>query len=144
MYDRESKRERFISGGLLTTSGPKVLVMAFDRLDRDLLEAIGAIEQRSIEAAHQAFVHAQDIISELRMMLDLNAWEHAVSLDAVYRFVWDLLVQANVRKSIPQAQQARRLLSELGAAFAQAAGQVATSQAADVTVSPERRLSLQA
>lgn len=144
MYDRVSKRDRFISGGLLTTSGPKVLVMAFERLDRDLLEAIAAIEQRNIEAAHLAFVHAQDIVTELRLMLDLNAWEHAGSIDAIYRFVWDRLVQANTRKSIAQAQQARRLLSELGAAFAQAAAQTAAAGAAGAPPSPERRLSLQA
>jgi flagellar protein FliS len=144
MYDRESKRDRFISGGLLTTSGPKVLVMAFERLDRDLLEAIGAIERRNVEAAHLAFVHAQDIISELRLMLDLNAWEHASAIDAIYLFVWDLLVQANVRKSIAQAQQARRLLSELGSAFAQAAAQPTVATAPEVPATTERRLSLQA
>lgn len=144
MYDRESKRERFISGGLLTTSGPKVLVMAFERIDRDLLEAIGAIERGAIETAHLAFVHAQDIISELRLMLDLNAWEHAGSIDAIYRFVWDLLVQANVRKSIAQAQQARQLLSELGSAFAQAAALAASASTPELPATPERRLSLQA
>lgn len=144
MYDRESKRERFVNGGLLTTSAPKVLVMAFERLDRDLLEAIGAIEKRDIEAAHLAFVHAQDIITELRLMIDVNAWEHARTIDEIYRFVWDLLVQANVRKSIEQANQARRLLAELGSAFAQAAAQVAAPTAPSVLATPERRLSLQA
>lgn len=144
MYDRESKRDRFISGGLLTTSGPKVLVMAFERLDRDLLEAIGAIEQRKFEVAHLALVHAQDIIIELRLMLDLDAWEHAPSIDAIYRFVLDLLVQANIGKSIAQAQQARRLLNELGSAFAQAAARPVVTSAPEVGTTTVRRLSLQA
>ena len=144
MYDRESKRDRFISGGLLTTSGPKVLVMAFERLDRDLLEAVGAIEQRRLEAAHLALVHAQDIIIELRLMLDFKAWEHAASIDAIYQFVLDLLVQANVRKSIEQTQQARRLLGELGSAFAQVAARPVVTSAPEASTTPERRLSLQA
>ena len=123
-------RERFTDGGLATASGPKVIVMCFERLDRDITGAIDAIEHRQIERAHELLLHAQDILLELRCMLDFDAWEHAGSLSSIYRFASDLLVTANVRKSKPEAEQARALLAELGNAFKQAAATVSAQSAA--------------
>ena len=123
-------RERFTDGGLATASGPKVIVMCFERLDRDITGAIDAIEHRQIERAHELLLHAQDILLELRCMLDFDAWEHAGSLSSIYRFASDLLVTANVRKSRSEAEQARALLAELGNAFKQAATSVSAQTVA--------------
>ncbi|MEX0846611.1 MAG: flagellar export chaperone FliS [Ilumatobacteraceae bacterium] len=121
MYQTTTPRERFADGGLSTASGPKIIVMCYERLDRDITGAIDAIEHRQIERAHDLLLHAQDILLELRCMLDFEAWEHSGSLSSIYRFASDLLVTANVRKSAREAEQARSLLAELAAAFKQAA-----------------------
>lgn len=149
MYQKDTIRERFSNGGLETASASRVLVMAFERLDRDLLEATTSIEAGKMETAHQALIHAQDLVSELRLMLDVDAWEHASSLASIYQFVWTMLVEANVQKSVPRINQARKLLGELGRAFTTAATQSASSAAAAmpstaVSEAPLRRLSLQA
>lgn len=134
MYQPTTPRERFTDGGLTTASGPKIIVMCFERLDRDITGAIDAIEHRQIERAHELLLHAQDILFELRCMIDFDAWEHAGSLSSIYRFASDLLVTANVKKSAREAEQARAMLAEIGAAFRQAAASVAITPA---TVAPQ-------
>jgi flagellar protein FliS len=121
MYPNQSLRGRFTQEGLTTASGPKIVVMCFDRIDRDLGEAISALDSRDTGRAHELLCHAQDIVHELLCMLDLDAWEHAASLSAIYRFTMTLLTRANVTKKSHDAITARRLLAELGDGFRQAA-----------------------
>jgi len=136
-------RERFTDGALSTASGPKVVGLAYDRMDRDLAGAIEALEAKDIAKSHELLVHAQDIVHELMCMLDMDAWEHAGSLAAIYRYVTELLTKANIGKIAGPAVEARRLLAELGDAFRQAATQVAVPT---FSVEPDqhRRLSVRA
>jgi flagellar secretion chaperone FliS len=117
----QSLRARFTDGGLETASPARVVVLAYDRLDRDLAGALVAIEARQIERSHELLVHAQDLVHELLCMLDLDAWEHAVQLASIYQYVIDLLTTANVRKRAKEINEARMLLAGLGDAFRQAA-----------------------
>ena len=137
MYQTTTQRERFTDGGLTTASGPKIIVMCYERLDRDITGAIDAIEHRQIERAHDLLLHAQDILLEMRCMMDFDAWEHAGSLSSIYRFASDLLVTANVKKSAREAEQARAMLAELGAAFKQAAASAVSAPATPAAVVPQ-------
>jgi flagellar protein FliS len=114
---QQSLRARFTDGGLATASGPKVIQLCYDRLDRDIDAAVHAMDRRDIGTAHETLCHAQDIVHELLCMLDLDRWEHAASLASIYRYVLELLTQANVKKNPMPAREARHLLSELGEAF---------------------------
>ena len=121
MYPNQQLRGRFTQEGLTTASGPRIVVMCFDRLDRDLGEAIAALADRDPSRSHDLLCHAQDIVHELLCMLDLDAWEHASGLSAIYTYVNDLLMRANIAKQPDGVVEARRLLAELGDAFRQAA-----------------------
>ena len=114
---QQSLRARFTNGGLETASGPKVIQLCYERLDRDLDAALIAIDLRDVNGAHDTLCHAQDIVHELLCMLDLDRWEHAASLAAIYRYVLGLLTQANMKKDVVPAREARHLLGELGEAF---------------------------
>lgn len=120
MYPNPNLAGRFTEDGLTTASGPRIVVMCFDRLDRDLSEAIGALDASETARAHELLCHAQDIVHELLCMLDLHRWEHAASLASIYRYVMELLTRANVAKRTAEAAEARGLLAELGDAFRQA------------------------
>ncbi len=125
----QSLRARFTEGGLDTASPAKVVVMAYDRLDRDIAGALVALQARDVERSHELLVHAQDLTNELLCMLDLDAWEHAPGLASIYTYVIELLTAANVHKRAKEANEARTLLAGLGDAFRQAAisaGSVAT------------------
>jgi flagellar secretion chaperone FliS len=142
MYSNNALRDRFTDGGLATTPGPKIVVMCYDRLDRDLAGAIEAIESRQVERAHELLVHAQDLLNELLVNLDLDAWQHAGSLAAIYRYALELLTKANVAKDAAPAREARRHLAELGDAFRQAAVTVATTPATPAAAAPTSAASL--
>jgi flagellar protein FliS len=141
-------RERFTEEALTTASGPKVIGLAYDRLDRDLAGAIEALGIGDIDRSHELLCHAQDIVHELHCMLDLDAWEHAPDLASIYRYVTELLMRANVAKRADEAIEARRLLAELGGAFKQAVTALAASRQGTSFVgvehAPQRRLSLRA
>lgn len=121
MYTKNTLRDRFVDGALTTASGPRIVVMCYDRLDRDLAQAIAAIETGDRATAHEQLCHAQDLVHELSFMLDVDAWEHAGALAEIYRYVLGLLTTSNVTKTTAPAVEARRLLAELGDAFRQAA-----------------------
>lgn len=118
---QQALRARYVDDGLETASGPKIIVLCFERLDRDLGAALEALEQTDITVAHETLRHAQDIVHELLCMLDVDRWEHGRSLAAIYRYVLELLMRANVKKSAAPAREARHLLAELGEAFRTAA-----------------------
>jgi flagellar secretion chaperone FliS len=117
----QSLRTKFSNDGLETASPARIVVMAYDRLERDLAGALVALEARDLQRSHELLCHAQDLVHELLNMLDLDIWEHAGTLASIYRYVIDLLVQANVRKGTKEASEARTLLAGLGDAFRQAA-----------------------
>jgi len=124
MHPTQHLRERFADGGLGTASPAKIVVMAYDRLDRDLAGAIVALESRSYERSHELLCHAQDLTFELLCMLDLEAWEYAPNLASIYRYVIELLTSANVHKTVKEANEARSLLAGMGDAFRQAVAQM--------------------
>jgi flagellar protein FliS len=120
----QSLRARFVDDGLETASGPKIIQLCYERLDRDLAAALEALEapgRVDITVAHETLRHAQDIVHELLCMLDVDRWEHGRSLAAIYRYVLELLTQANVKKNAAPAREARHLMGELGEAFRMAA-----------------------
>jgi len=146
MYSDQSLRNRYTDSALQTASGPRIVVMAYDRLDRDLAEAIDALATRDIERVNAALVHAQDLLSELLLMLDRDRWEHAGTLASLYEFVGRQLFTANVTKDTAIIHDARRLLSGLGDAFRDAAASMATTAtpATEPGEGSEPRWSLQA
>lgn len=126
-------RNRFVNGGLATASPAKILEMAFERLDRDLATALEALARNEIERCHSALCHAQDLVIELNLMLDQEAWEHADALSSIYMYVLEVLTRANVRKSVTDVEHARSILADIGGAFSTASAQVQQAQAAPST-----------
>ena len=149
MTNSQSFRERFTSGSLDTASGPRVVVMAYERLDRDIAGALSALAERDLAKANELLCHAQDLVHELNGMLDVDAWEHGPSLAAIYRYVIVRLTEANMTKLPSPATEARNLLAELGEAFRTASATASTSITPPALPStlvegPDGRLSLRA
>ena len=132
MYTATAARNRFSAGNLEGVSGPRIVVMCFDRLERDLTSGMSAIESHDHYEANSALGHAQDLLSELATMLDTGAWEHAGSLLAIYDYLLRVLAIANARKDIAMVQEAMRHVTSLGAAFREA--ERAMTQAAPAVV----------
>ena len=116
-YTAEAARSRYAGDQLETASGTRIILLCFDRLDRDLAQAGSAIERSDHCAANSALAHAQDLLSELATMLDLQAWEHAGALLSIYDYLLRLLPVANATTSEALVREAAGIVGEIGAAF---------------------------
>ena len=121
MMSTDQMRSRFRDGAVQTASNEQVVVMAFDRLDRDLVEAADAVIAGRREDANRSLCHAQALLGELHGMVRLDVWEHAPSLAALYEYMTGRLVEANVHKDPLPVLEVQRLVSDLGDAFRGAA-----------------------
>jgi flagellar secretion chaperone FliS len=122
-------RNRYVSDSVETMSPGRLIVALYDRALLDLDRARTAIAGNDIGAAHDALVHAQDIVFELLHNLDTTRWPAGQQLASVYQFVLEELVAANVRKDIAHVDTCAQLLEPLRDAWRQAAG-IAGSPAA--------------
>jgi flagellar protein FliS len=114
-------RNRYVVDHLGTASNAKILTMCFDRLDRDLATAQSAIERRDHATTNDELGHAQDLLGEMAMMVDTDAWEHAGSLLSVYDYLLRILAVANIEKDASLVTEAQGILGEIGEAFRAAA-----------------------
>jgi flagellar protein FliS len=147
MYTANAARNRFSAGNLEGVSGPRIVVMCFERVERDLAEAITAIEASDHYQANAALCHAQDLIAELALMVDADAWEHAGALLSLYDYLLRLLPVANMKKDPKRINEAMRHVVELGAAFREAERSLTTAAPAprpEAEQGTARRISVQA
>lgn len=89
---------RYVEDGMATIPKPQLLLRLYDRLLLDLERAEAAIGGRRIEDGHNALVHAQDIVHELNLALDVEVWEEGRALRSIYQHLTELLIEANTAK----------------------------------------------
>jgi flagellar protein FliS len=105
------------SDGVTTASPGRLIVMLYDRLLIDLDRAEAALN--SHQSSHEHLLHAQDIVLELRVSLDIAVWDGAAALAGIYTFVYQELVLANVKRDVGRVVACRELLKPLRDAWAQ-------------------------
>lgn len=112
--------QRYHQDGMSVTPGPQLVVKLYERLLLDLRRGVQAIADGSIEAAHEQLVHAQDIVFELNMALDVDAWDGGPGLRAIYEHLSEKLIDANVKKSAGLVEECIEVVSPLVDAWQQA------------------------
>jgi flagellar protein FliS len=92
----------------------ELVVMLYDGALRFTHEARTAIVERDIARRGRAVSRAMAIIAELQNSLDMDGGgEIAASLDKLYTFVNDRLIDASVRQDIRPLDEALRVLTTL-------------------------------
>jgi flagellar protein FliS len=114
-------RAKFSNNAVTTVSPARLIVLCFDRIDRDLDGAVAAMERNARTDAHELCCHAQDIVAELLGSLDQEAWEHATSLAGIYAWALSHLVQANIQQEPAMVREVQSVLADLRDGFASAA-----------------------
>ena len=100
----------------------ELVVMLYDGANRYLSQARNAIERHDSRAKHEAISRALAVVSELQNTLNIEGGgEIATSLDSLYTFVSQALVDANVNDSVDHVDQALRVLVPLRDAWSQLA-----------------------
>ena len=89
--------DRFRSAAEAMTPA-RLVVLLYERLQRDIVDAEVALSTGDRYAAHKALLHAQEIVAELDGALDANVWADAPRMSNIYRFVTERLVEANTRQ----------------------------------------------
>ncbi len=103
-----------------TASPVKLVVMLYDGAIRFLRQGQDAMQRGDREKQNHFLIRAQNIISELASSLDLEAGgEIAGNLMALYQFMHEQLVLANIEDDVQKVQKVREMLESLREAWAQ-------------------------
>jgi flagellar protein FliS len=114
-------RDRYLQDSINTASPAKLLTMLYDRLILDLTHGEDALRKGDLAMANDKLNHAQEIVLELRVTLDVKAWDGAPGLANLYGFLLTELIGANIAKSPERVAGCRNLLEPLRDAWREAA-----------------------
>lgn len=82
---------------VLTASPAELTLLLYEGTIKFCNIAMMGIEEKNIQKAHDNIKKAQAIIEELQATLN-HSYKVAEDFDNVYRYIYDLLVQANMHK----------------------------------------------
>lgn len=92
----------------------KLIIMLYDGAIRNLKLAKIAMNEKNIEKANNTIIKAQNIILELMSTLNFEAGgEIAKNLHALYQYMYEKTIAANVEKNPDHADEVIKFLEEL-------------------------------
>lgn len=104
-----------------TASRGQLLLMAYDGMLRFLADGRRAMAERRFEAQSTCLTKTQALLLELTAALDHSVNPQlAGNLDNLYRYMYERLVQANVRDDVAALDEVARMLADLREAWAEA------------------------
>lgn len=110
-------RRQYSQDGLGVVSNARLLVLLFERLDRDLAEAASYCALGDRAGSHATVVHAQEILYELIGALDVDAWDVAKDIQRIYVFCLNEVIDANLNQDGARIENCRQVLAPLADAF---------------------------
>jgi flagellar secretion chaperone FliS len=114
-------RDRYLQDSINTASPGKLLLMLYDRLVLDLMLGEEALRAGDHELAYEKITHAQEIVLELRISLDVEAWSGAPGLASLYGYLLTELIGANIARDADRVATSRKLIEPLRDAWRAAA-----------------------
>jgi flagellar protein FliS len=116
-----SHAARYTQAAASTASRERLMVMLFEKALQGIRSGAAALETGNLAAASPALARASEIAVELHATLDrARAPELCDELAAVYQFVCDRLLRAQVTHDPRLAREAERAFAPIAEAFAQA------------------------
>jgi len=106
---------------IMTASPARLVSMLYEGGIRFLDEAVEAVEAGDFIKANEKIKRVQDIVMELNLSLDMeNGGSLAQNLRALYNYIFQQLIQANVKKDTETLKEVRSILSDLNGAWKEA------------------------
>ncbi|HBA83830.1 MAG TPA: flagellar export chaperone FliS [Verrucomicrobia bacterium] len=110
----------------ITTASPmELIVMLYDDCIRSLEKAEKAFDMEGperIETINNTLLHAQDIITELAVSLDMEkGGQIAQNLQKLYDFMVNHLSHANINKVVKPVSDVKKMMNELREAWKEVA-----------------------
>lgn len=104
---------------VLTATPEALTLMLYNGCLRFMKEGRDAIEKKEYEQANTSLQKAQNIIAEFRVTLNMD-YEISHQLMPLYNYVYDRLVEGNVKADVNMISEAQGIITELRDAWAQA------------------------
>jgi flagellar protein FliS len=123
-------RAAYMDASVATASPSRLLVMLFERLVLDVQRGLEAQRCGDLAETHRQLTHAQDIVMELQSSLRADDFKGGYDLAALYSFLHRQLVMANIHKDATITDEVLTLVTDLCAAWREAALLSVTEQSA--------------
>jgi len=117
-------QQRYRDDAILSATPERLVTMLYDRLLLDIERAESAQRAGAWPDANDLLQHAQAIVSELSRSLS-DAWDGSDGLRALYAFLAQTLVAANVGRDADRTHACREIVAPLRDAWHQAASSLA-------------------
>lgn len=104
---------------ILTATPEALTLMLYNGALRFMAEGRDALEKKDFEEANISLQKAQNIITEFRVTLNME-YEIAHQLMPLYNYVYDRLVEANLKSDVSKIDEAKHIITELRDAWAKA------------------------
>ena len=104
---------------IMTATTEALTLMLYNGCLRFMTEGREALMNKDYEQANTSLQKAQNIISEFRITLKME-YDIAKQLLPLYNYVYDRLVEANLKSDVTRIDEARDIITELRDAWAQA------------------------
>ena len=104
-----------------TATPEKVLILLYDGAIQFLNKALIALDERNISEIHNNLVGAEHILLEFMNTLDFEqGGDFAIRLNALYQYLYNRLVDANMKKDKEPVKEVLEFLVDLRATWKQA------------------------
>lgn len=104
--------EAYRTQQIMTATPEGLTLILYNGALKFITEGITAQEKRDYEVANSVLIKAQNIISEFRVTLNMD-YEISHQLLPLYNYIYDLLVDGNIKNNGEKLQEAKGLLTEL-------------------------------
>jgi len=102
------------TNGISTSSQGQLILMMYDGALQAVNQSIQCMSQKDVAGQSKYILKAQDIINELSLALDIKqGGEVAKTLEQLYQFVLNQLIQANITSDKMYLESVIKVLSPL-------------------------------
>lgn len=110
----QNAQSNYLANQILSASPNRLIELLFEAAIKQTKLAEIAIGKQDVLAAHTHLIKAQEIVSELQQSLNSEvSVELTENLGALYEFIYQKLVTANINKESKSIQEAQKILMEL-------------------------------
>lgn len=102
-----------------TISSEQLVLMLYEGACKFIGRAVIAMENKDIAGANRDLIKSQEIVSELMRGINFEAGQVAAGLNNLYEFMYNQLVQANIKKDRQLAVEVLDMINELREAWQQ-------------------------
>lgn len=136
-FPNPAARNQYLKTQVETASKEQLVVMLFDGIVRFTEQARKAIEEKQIEASHNALMRAQAIVMELIVTVDKDkGGDVAQNLMALHAYSFNCLVQCNLHKDVSKIDEVQNIYRNLREGWVGAMENLGIAPTAAKTMAP--------